>query len=381
MTDGPTRDEPPRTRHIWTGLDGLRGIAVMGVVVFHLAVEWAGNGYVGVDVFFALSGFLITWLLLEEHDRTRHISLTRFYMRRILRLYPALVATVLLVLLLGLLAEQVDRVLPGAIAALLYAANWWIYTGREALLLEHTWTLAIEEHFYLLWPLLVILWMSRRGPVRAVGMVVTAVLAALVLLPWPEAFEGVRGSYLRGAPIVWGSLAAALLRRVEIGPRSRSIVGVAGLGALLVLSFMMVTPTRLPTEWMTGLRSLPGLLSVIVVIAVVASPGCMAARILSWAPLRWMGKRAYGIYLYHLPITMVLAFQLDVGLPDFARALLTVALTITVAGASYRWLETPFLRLKRRYASEDEGSARRSTEEWANHEDRRERCADGSALP
>ena len=337
-------------RHIWLGLDGLRGIAVLAVVVFHLSVGWATNGYVGVDIFFALSGFLITWLLLDERARTGRIGLPQFYMRRVLRLYPALFVTVVGVLLLGVLADQIGRVLPGALAALAYVANWWIYAGNEAVLLEHTWTLAIEEHFYLVWPILVILLTSRSVRLRTVGVTTALVLSAIVLTRWPEAIEGVRGSYVRGAPIIWGSLLAALLRRFPPGRRIRLAAGPIGLLALVALLVVVTIPAALPIGWMGGLRSFPGLLAVLVIAVSVIEPTSFAERVLSWEPLRWVGKRAYGIYLYHFPIIMVLSFQLDFGLPRWAVAMLALALTLAMAGVSYRWLETPFLRLKRRYS-------------------------------
>lgn len=337
-------------RHIWNGLDGLRGLAVLAVVIFHLSVGWATNGYVGVDVFFALSGFLITWLLLDERSRTGQIGLPQFYMRRILRLYPALVATVLVVLVLGVLAGQSERVLPGAVAALAYAANWWIYTGHEALLLEHTWTLAIEEHFYLVWPVLVLLLTSRQRQLRSIGVIGAVLLSVVVLTPWPEVVDGVRGSYLRGAPIVWGSLLAALLRVRQPSERMRAALAPVGLAALVGLVAVMAIPWSLPGEWLTSLRSVPGMLSVIVIAACVTAPGSLVERLLSWRILRWVGRRAYGVYLYHLPIIMVLSFQLDFGLPRWGRSLFAFALTMLVAGLSYRLLESPFLKMKSRFS-------------------------------
>ena len=330
----------------WAPLDGLRGLAVLAVVVFHLAAGWAVNGYVGVDVFFALSGFLITALLLGERARTGRIALPQFYARRLLRLYPALLVTVLGVLLLGVLAGQPGRVVPGAVAALAYAANWWIYTGHEAVLLDHTWTLAIEEHFYLLWPVLVLLLTERR--LRALGLGVAAVLAVVVLTPWPDAVEGVRGSYLRGAPIVWGSALAALVHGRQPGPRVQALAAWAGLGALLLLGVILVVPWPLPLVWLTGVRSVPGLLSVLVIAAAVLHPPAPAARALCWGPLRWVGRRAYGVYLYHLPVVMVLGFQVD-ALPGWARAPLACGVTLALAALSYQWIERPFLLLKRRF--------------------------------
>lgn len=339
-------------RHLWLGLDGLRGIAVLSVIAFHLSLGWAINGYVGVDVFFALSGFLITWLLLDEKARTGSIALGGFYARRFLRLYPALVVTTLAVVALGIAARRVERVLGGALAALAYAANWWINLGGDAALLEHTWTLAIEEHFYLVWPVLVVLLTAARARFRVLGGVLAVAVLAVLLAAWPPWLEAVRGTYLRGAPIVWGSILAVVIGYRLPGPRLRASAGYAGLVALAVLLVVEATPTVLPGEWMTGLLSVPGMLAIIVIAAAVTAQGSLVERILAWAPLRWVGRRAYGLYLYHYPLVMLVGFQLPWNLPSQARPALAFALTLVLAAISYKWLESPFLRMKSRFSTD-----------------------------
>ncbi len=145
---------PTTIKHM-PGLDGLRGIAVLAVVLFHTALTWGTNGYVGVDIFFVLSGYLITRLLLAERRQTGTISLRRFYVRRVLRLYPALAVTCVAVLLLGLAAHRLSVIGPSVVASAFYYANWWLYTGHDMVLLDHTWTLSIEEHLYAIWPAVV----------------------------------------------------------------------------------------------------------------------------------------------------------------------------------------------------------------------------------
>lgn len=333
-----------RTR--WPSLDGLRGIAAIVVVLFHAQFGFAVNGYVGVDVFFALSGFLITSILLSEIARRGTVRLRRFYLRRLLRLYPALVTTCLLVLAAGAVGGHLGEVGPGVGAALLYVANWWMYTGHTAPLLEHTWTLAIEEHFYFVWPLLLLALTSRRRWFRLLGAAAGVGLLIVIFTPWTEPIQHVRGTYLRGFPIVWGSLLAAVVRFWR-GRWPTAAVGAVGTVATVGLIAVLLVPWVLPERWLTGPNSITGLLSMLVLAGVVTAPGNWGDRILSWPPLEWFGTRSYGLYLYHFPILQVARHQLDAG-PDWARMVLAIVITLVVTWASFRWVEEPFLRLKDR---------------------------------
>ena len=347
LTRGPAQ---PARRRNWPALDGLRGIAVLAVLFFHIHAPGAANGFVGVDVFFALSGFLITYLLIQERRATGSVSLGRFYARRALRLLPALGATLLGVCLLALITGDLDTVGPGALAALLYVANWWIYLGGAAPLLEHTWTLAIEEHFYLVWPLLVLALGSASRRLRSVGWTGLTAVVVLFVVPWPDAIAAVKLSYERGIPIVWGSLLALAVATPRVASRVRAL-GWAGAVALAALLALIADVGHLPSRWLEGVTSVPGVLSVIIVAMIVTRPRAHAARLLEITPLRWAGKRAYGIYLYHFPISSLLINQLDLGWPSLAVALVATVLSLVVAGLSYRYLEQPFLRLKHRFAS------------------------------
>lgn len=330
----------------WPGLDGVRGIAAIVVVLFHAQLGFAVNGYVGVDVFFALSGFLITTILLAEIKARRTVRLRRFFVRRFLRLYPALVATCLVVLAAGVAADDLVATGKGVAAALLYVANWWSYTGHPAPLLEHTWTLAIEEHFYLLWPFLLLGLTSRRRWLRTVGVLAAAGLLVAVFAPWPESIRHVQGTYRRGFPIVWGSLLAVLLHswRHRVPERASSLVGT---GALLALLAVLLMPWTLPEPWLTGPGSITGGLSILVLVGVVVAPGSWANAMLGGRVLSWFGARSYGLYLYHFPVLQVLRHHVDIG-PEWGRMLVGVALSVVIAWASFRWLEEPFLRLKDR---------------------------------
>ena len=347
LTDG--LGDPARRRN-WPALDGLRGIAVLAVLFFHVHAPGAANGYVGVDVFFALSGFLITYLLIHERRTTGAVSLGRFYARRALRLLPALVATLLGVCVLASITGDLNTVGPGALAALLYVANWWIYLGGGAPLLEHTWTLAIEEHFYLVWPLLVLALGSASRRLRSVGWTGLTVVVVLFVLPWPDLIAPVKLSYERGIPIVWGSLLALAVATPRLAGRVR-VLGWAGAVALVALLALIADLGHLPSRWLEGVTSVPGVLSVIIVAMIVTRPNARTARVLEITPLRWAGKRAYGIYLYHFPISSLLINHVAVEWPSGAVAAVATVLSLVVACLSYRYLEQPFLRLKDRFAS------------------------------
>lgn len=329
----------------WPALDGLRGIAVLAVVLFHLHAPGGANGYVGVDAFFALSGFLITSLLLSERAKTGWISLPRFYARRGLRLLPALIATVTLACLAGVLTGTLAKVGPGALAALFYVANWWIYLGGAAPLMEHTWTLAIEEHFYLVWPLLVLALTSRVRRLRNLGVAAACVLVLVALVPWPSGIEPVKLSYLRGAPIVWGSVLAVFLTRAPAVKWVRA-VALAGPIALVLLVALITGVVPFPKSGLEGVTSVPGALSIIIVALIVTRPAARTVTVLGATPLRWVGVRAYGIYLYHFPIASLLLNHLGGRLPSWAVIVVGIGASLVVAALSYQFLERPFLRLK-----------------------------------
>lgn len=336
----------PSARTYWPGLDGLRGIAALAVIIFHAHLGPAVNGYVGVDVFFALSGFLITSLLLDEAQRHGRIRLLRFYTRRMLRLWPALAATCILVVAAAAATGQLSQAAPGTLAVLFYLGNWWMYTGRPAPLLDHTWTLAIEEHFYAVWPVLLIGLFSRRRALRAWAVIAAVVAITLLFTPWPEPITHVRATYLRGFPIIWGSLLAWAVSRRSRTYTSRAL-GAAGDGAFLILLGVLLIPWTLPERWLTGPSSATGLLSLFVLAGIVLSPRSAAATLLAWPPLRWAGTRSYGLYLYHFPLLEVLRHHVEVG-PEWFRMVVGIMATIIIAEASFRWREAPFLRLKDR---------------------------------
>lgn len=316
-------------------LDGLRGLAVLLVVAFHANVSgFGGGGRVGVLMFFVLSGFLITALLVEEHHREGRIDLLAFYRRRAARLLPALL---LMLIVVGTAAAAVGfPITVPVLATALYVANWMGRLGVEMGPLEHAWTLGTEEQFYLVWPLL--LGGLLVGPSR-VRIAVAGAGIGLALWAMPTS----AGALLIGC-------AVALLATTGRLPELRAW---AAIPALLVIEGTTLVPHLAWYPW----RDWTAAAATGLLITVVAQHDL---RYLAWSPLRALGRISYGLYLWHLPM-------LWFGLPTP----LAIALTLAVAVASYRWLELPILRWARRRGTGTPGSSARSrtrhVPRWACH--------------
>jgi peptidoglycan/LPS O-acetylase OafA/YrhL len=368
LEDEETAVVPPRPALVREpALDGLRGVAVAAVVAFHL--EHLRGGFLGVDLFFVLSGFLITSLLLVEFEGRRAIDLGRFWSRRARRLLPALF------LLLGGVALLIAVVAPSgqqpgfrgdALSTLFYAANWhamardigyWdLFTQPSPL--DHMWSLAIEEQFYLLWPPLVLglLWLARRRDVRGRRVVGTvAVLGAaasfcVLALTWTatDTSRAYYGTDARVGPTLLGAALAALVTfgaTRDASPRrgARWWAPVAGTVALayLVWSFAVVQGTA-PGYYRGGLATF-ALASVVVIAVVVGGRAGPLGAVLSFAPLRWLGIISYGVYLWHWPV-IVYATAERTGLDGWALDAACVAVTLALAVASFVLIERPIRR-------------------------------------
>jgi peptidoglycan/LPS O-acetylase OafA/YrhL len=317
-------------------LDGMRGLSVLAVIAYHGRIFGLRNGFLGVDIFFVLSGFLITTLLVEEWHSRRDIRFGRFYMRRILRLFPALAA---LVVLYALVADWRPALVAG-----LYVTNWaaalWGYSPGY---LGHTWSLAIEEQFYLLWPPLLYLLLRCGVSRRAlVGAALGGAAAAAGLRAWLWAHGASAGRVHYGLDVRADSLlvgaAAGLAWAGGWLPRAGTGLRVAGALAVAVLIGCLLRDPSTETFFYRGGYTLVALAAAVWMTAVLRRPPAP----LTHPALLWIGRRSYGLYLWHYPILRWFAgrgWPLAVG----------IALSFAVAAASFVWIEQPFLRLKRRY--------------------------------
>jgi peptidoglycan/LPS O-acetylase OafA/YrhL len=356
-------------------LDGLRALAVAAVVAYHLNLGWASGGYLGVDLFFVLSGFLITSLLLEEWVSTARVKLSAFWARRARRLLPALflllAAIGVFVVLYGRFgppgsAAQID--LSGlrgdALATLFYVANWHAIFAHQSYFaqfaspspLEQTWSLSIEEQFYLIWPLVLLAILAvGRGAWRKVGLAVTVVGAlgssALMALLYHEGANPNRLYFGTDTHmfdlLVGASIAMVAASRPQPGPRARRVLHAAAPVSAAILAVCWVTAgksTGLPRSWMfDGGFLLCAVLAGVVVADVRQLHAGPLARALSVSPLRWIGRISYGIYLWHWPI-IVYFTQARTGLGQPWLDLARIALTLVLSSASYYLVELPLRR-------------------------------------
>jgi peptidoglycan/LPS O-acetylase OafA/YrhL len=337
-------------------LDGLRACAIGLVLIFHtgFGLKHFVGGWIGVDLFFVLSGYLITGLLVTELAGTNHVRLGAFYGRRALRLLPALVAAVALAGVLWRLAPTpvpptpAPSFLAAAGYVLAYAAN---LVPKETLgPLNHCWSLAVEEHYYLIWPpLLTLAWM-RLGWVGAVAAAIcgTAVVIgyrAWGVLPW--GVDPYRFTLTRADALFIGSAAALLLPPRPAGPPARVPAVIIALGLLAAVAFSLRVPIRAPWLYKYGFTVIALAAATVVVAATRPS---WAAGLLATRPLVWVGQRSYGLYLYHLPVYAACAgLRIRGNAENFVwlTALRLVA-TFIIAALSYQFLERPFLRFKDR---------------------------------
>ena len=372
------------------GLDGLRALAVMIVMVYH-AHQWLPAGFLGVEVFFVISGYLITLLLIAEHERDGRLSLRKFWVRRFRRLLPALYVTLLIVGLYCLLFFQkaLGKLRGDAVGAVTYSTNWYqIWSGQgytsafDFVPLRHLWSLAVEEQFYLIWPL-VMLFILRKGRERLprTGLILFGIAVAIAIVTaimfhpgastecsreigglgppctfgaFGRQFETNNFLYLgtltRCGGLLLGSGFAMIWRPMAImrGPlRKKSglldLFGVIGLAIIGLLAYKFELYSSFHATWAPAIFR-GGLLltgfATLMAIAAVTHGRSRLGKFLGNPVLNWIGTRSYGLYLFHWPIYEFIRKQagIKLSIPEMVLALL---LTGSVAETSYRYVETP----------------------------------------
>ena len=346
------------------GLDGLRAIAIIGVLLYHAGIDWVPGGFLGVDVFFVLSGFLITSLILEEYDRAGRIDFKRFYIRRARRLLPAVFVLLIAVGLAVLLfyRDALSAFREDALATLFYLNNWWYILvdqsyfesiGRPPLL-KHLWSLSIEEQFYLIWPAVALL-LVRRGGRPLVRRV--AVFLAIASTAW-MAYLAIRGGYPIDADpsrayfgtdshmmgLVIGAALATVWRPGRLSaniPRgARLLVTGIGVAMIAVIAYFYLFVGEF-TPWLYRGGFLALAVFTAVLIAAATHPASPLGPILGVGLLRYLGRRSYGIYLWHWPIFMVTRPGIDVPWSDSLTFIVRIAITLVIAEISYRLVEMP----------------------------------------
>ncbi|MFI5054256.1 MAG: acyltransferase family protein, partial [Acidimicrobiia bacterium] len=355
-TTAISQPSAPSTLQHLPGLDGLRGFAVVAVLAFHGGFSWAIGGYLGVSLFFTLSGFLICRLLVAERATTGRIRLGRFWDRRFRRLAPAAMAALALIVVFGFtVATPSQRYnLGGDIrAALAYLANWHLYFGGQSYAaiftdpspVQHFWSLAIEEQFYLVFPLVVAATLAVfRGSRRALSAVLLALACGsfALQLAFTNHDRAYYGTDTRALELLAGALLALALvkseRRVTRGNRAAWTFGTAAVATAVVVAWMWHHLSQQSSWLYRGGFAVVAATSVVLILGAIA-PGPVRT-ICSLEPIRYVGRISYGLYLFHWPIFLWLDPD-RVGLVGWRLFAVRCAVTFALAAASFRLLEWP----------------------------------------
>ena len=353
MLAGEHVDDRPGAADYRPGVDGLRALAVAAVLAFHLDRLPGGN--LGVDAFFVISGWLITWKLLDEAHRSDTIQLRRFWTARIRRLAPASLCVLLAVSVIWPLVGIAVPSLRGDIVwAALWSSNWgtifgggdyWARFGEPSPI-THFWSLAIEEQFYLVWPVIVAALVATRRRRRAVGVVgaTLAILSIGVMIAIADPSNptaAYMNTFARAHSLLIGAVAAAITVVLPDG----SLRGGRAARRLAVVAvpttIALVAVSSHSSQWLFS-WGFPLFALAMAVIVVAAADGC-AASVLASPPMRWVSDRSYGLYLWHWPVFLLLT-PTRTGLHGIVLDAVRVAIAVAIADQSYRWIETPIRR-------------------------------------
>ena len=343
------------------GLDGLRALAVIAVLIFHLRATWLPGGFLGVDVFFVVSGFLITTLLLREVSRTGRVDLKRFWLRRARRLLPALTIVVVVATLAARFVEADLLVGIGrqTLGALTFSTNWLeigagsdYFHATSPQLFMNFWSLAVEEQFYLFWPLvvLVIVRLVHRRRRRMLVPLAIGLASALAMIVLLDPASPTRVYYGTDTHLIGLMLGAALAFAYAAPHRAwtetpawaRLHAPLTAWALVILLTLFVTSDESSATTFRLGIP-LASLATAVLILSLV-STASMLRRTAQFAPLVWIGERSYGIYLWHWPVVLIVG-ALWQTVPGSSSFLLSraacVLLTLALAEASHRFVETP----------------------------------------
>ncbi|QDH20996.1 acyltransferase family protein [Saccharibacillus brassicae] len=366
--DSPPRHREPAAEHpkpgagrYMPGLDGLRALAVLAVIFYHLHTQWAPGGLLGVTMFFVLSGYLITDILLAQWDRTGRFDMKDFWVRRAKRLLPAMLAVVLATVLWSILVDRsrLPAMLGDVPAALLYYSNWWLIFHEVSYFesfgplspLGHLWSLAVEEQFYIFWPVLLgiglILAQKNRGKLALVlaGLSLASALAmGIMYQPGQDPSRVYYGTDTRLFSLLIGAALAVVWPsrklKTNISRSATKTLDVTATICLIVIAVLIFKSNDYGTFLYRGGMVLLSLATTILVAA-LAHPACRLGRVLGAKPLRWIGARSYGLYLWHYPVIVLTTPLVNTGGPNMTRILLQLLVSFVLAELSYRYVEQP----------------------------------------
>lgn len=345
------------------GLDGLRAIAVIAVIIYHLNPQVLSGGFLGVDTFFVISGFLITSLLIHEYNETGRIDLKNFWIRRFKRLIPAVVF--LLMVLVSYMSvfhlERLMAIKSDVIAALVYMSNWWFiiedvsyFEALEAHPLKHLWSLAIEEQFYIIWPLVLLLMLvlvKRMGRIWLITFILSVVsLIAMVVISEPlgDNSRVYFGTDTRAHSLLIGVMLAYIFPpfrlKTQIDRTSSAVLNSIGVISLGVLIYMFTFVSASHYWIYAGGLYLIAAITTLLIAASVHPTTFFATKFLGNPLFVWIGKRSYSLYLWHYPIIVLSNTYFIQGQVPIYMVIIQIILTLVMAEISYRFIEQPFRR-------------------------------------
>lgn len=345
------------------GLDSLRGLAILGVILYHINFNWMPGGFLGVTVFFVLSGYLITDILAIEWKRNKRIDLKRFWLSRARRLLPGML--VMLVIVLAWItifhSSLLEKMRGDSLAALLYFSNWWyIYhklsyfeSFNQLSPLNHFWSLAVEEQFYVVWPFIISLafyYIKKKSRIIlfvVLGAAMSALAMAILYEPGADPSRIYYGTDTRAFSLLIGAALALIWPSSRLAnkiiPKARLVLDiVGGIALIIILTMFWKTNQYDPFLYRGGMALLS--LATALLVANLAHPASRIAQFLRFRPLRWMGVRSYGIYLWHYPIITLTTPKVNVGEFSLTRAILQFLLIIIAAQISWKFIEDPIRR-------------------------------------
>ncbi|OTY21831.1 acetyltransferase [Bacillus mycoides] len=342
------------------GLDSLRGLAILGVILYHINFNWMPGGFLGVTVFFVLSGYLITDILAMEWKRNKRIDLKKFWLSRARRLLPAMF--VMLVITLAWItifhSSLLEKMRGDSLAALFYVSNWWYIYHKLSYFdnfnqlspLNHFWSLAVEEQFYVVWPFIISLGLyhikkqSRMILLICLGAVASALAMAILYEPGADPSRIYYGTDTRAFSLLIGAALALIWPSNRLAnkiiPKARLILDVVGGTALIIILLMFWETNQYDPFLYNGGMVLLSIATALLV-ANLAHPASRIAQFLRFRPLRWIGIRSYGIYLWHYPILTLTTPKVNAGDFSLIRAILQFFLIIMIAQISWKYIEKP----------------------------------------
>ena len=345
------------------GIDGLRALSVLAVIAYHLNLNWAEGGLLGVGIFFVISGYLITDQIITQWERHRRLNLLDFWVRRARRLLPAMVV-MLFVVAIWLLIIEPSRLfgLKGDfMSSLFYFNNWWLIFHNVSYFesfgppspIGHLWSLSIEGQFYILWPIVLIIVMKiarRRGKLIAWIMACAAVSAlamALIYVPGTDPSRVYYGTDTRVFALLIGAALAVAWPSQKLNdkvsePAQRVLDIVGGLGLILLLVLFNQVNEFDDLLYRGGFLVIS--LIAAVVIAVLAHPASRLGSIVGCKPLRWIGLRSYSLYIWHFPVIILSSPNVSTEESSMLRIIIQVAVSFLLAALSYKYVEEPIRR-------------------------------------